>query len=101
MYEEEVDLFYEDCSEKIIEDDTLVRLIAMPNVIVASHQAFLTKEALRNIAAITVENLLKLKRAIPPRIRKSATTASAKKPAANRAIRSVSDAALRKAVLSR
>lgn len=62
MYEEEVDLFYEDCSEKIIEDDTLVRLIAMPNVIVASHQAFLTKEALRNIAAITVENLLKFEK---------------------------------------
>ena len=49
MYEEEVDLFYEDCSEKIIEDDTLVRLIAMPNAIVASHQAFLTKEALRAV----------------------------------------------------
>ena len=96
MYEEEVDLFYEDCSEKIIEDDTLVRLIAMPNAIVASHQAFLTKEALRNIAAITVENLLKFEKGDP-----SATTASAKKPAANRAIRSVSDAALRKAVLSR
>ena len=65
MYEEEVDLFYEDCSEKIIEDDTLVRLIAMPNVIVASHQAFLTKEALRNIAAITVENLLKFEKGDP------------------------------------
>ena len=65
MYEEEVDLFYEDCSEKIIEDDTLVRLIAMPNVIVASHQAFLTKEALSNIAATTVDNLLKFERGEP------------------------------------
>ena len=59
VYEEEAELFYEDRSEAIIEDDTLVRLIAMPNVIVSSHQAFLTKEALNNIAAVTVDNLLK------------------------------------------
>ena len=64
MYEEG-DLFYEDRSEAIIEDDTLVRLIAMPNVIVTSHQAFLTKEALDNIAATTVENLLKFERGEP------------------------------------
>ena len=57
MYEEEGDLFYEDCSEEIIEDDTLVRLISMPNVIVTSHQAFLTEEALSNIAETTVQNL--------------------------------------------
>ena len=65
VYEEEGDLFYEDRSEAIIEDDTLVRLIAMPNVIVTSHQAFLTKEALDNIAATTVENLLKFERGEP------------------------------------
>jgi len=40
----------------------LVRLISMPNVIVTSHQAFLTREALNNIAATTVDNLLKFKR---------------------------------------
>ena len=57
VYEEEAELFYEDRSEAIIEDDTLVRLIAMPNVIVSSHQAFLTKEALRRIAEITLGNL--------------------------------------------
>ena len=62
VYEEEADLFYEDRSDSIIEDDTLVRLISMPNVIVTSHQAFLTREALNNIAAATVENLLKFKR---------------------------------------
>ena len=62
VYEEEADLFYEDRSDSIIEDDMLVRLIAMPNVIVTSHQAFLTREALNNIAAATVENLLKCKR---------------------------------------
>ena len=65
VYEEEADLFYEDRSESIIEDDTLVRLISMPNVIVTSHQAFLTKEALNNIAAATVENLLKFERGEP------------------------------------
>ena len=65
VYEEEAELFYEDRSEAIIEDDTLVRLIAMPNVIVSSHQAFLTKEALNNIAAVTVDNLLKFARGEP------------------------------------
>lgn len=57
VYEEEGDLFYEDYSGHIVEDDKLVRLIAMPNVIVTSHQAFLTNEALDNIAATTVDNL--------------------------------------------
>ena len=65
VYEEEGDLFYEDCSDSIIEDDVLVRLISMPNVIVTSHQAFLTKEALNNIAETTVDNLLKFQRGEP------------------------------------
>ena len=65
VYEEEGDLFYEDCSDSIIEDDVLVRLISMPNVIVTSHQAFLTKEALNNIAETTVDNLLKFERDEP------------------------------------
>lgn len=59
VYEEESVLFYEDRSDSIVADDVLVRLIAMPNVIVTSHQAVLTREALNNIAAATVENLLK------------------------------------------
>lgn len=59
VYEEEGDLFYEDFSGHIVQDDTLVRLIAMPNVIVTSHQAFLTNEALDNIAATTVDNIQK------------------------------------------
>ena len=58
VYEEEGNLFYEDFSGHIVQDDTLVRLIAMPNVIVTSHQAFLTEEALANIAGTTVENIL-------------------------------------------
>lgn len=57
VYEEEGDLFYEDFSGHIVRDDKLVRLISMPNVIVTSHQAFLTEEALDNIAATTVSNL--------------------------------------------
>ena len=59
VYEEEGDLFYEDFSGHVIQDDKLVRLIAMPNVIVTSHQAFLTNEALDNIASTTVSNILK------------------------------------------
>lgn len=65
VYEEEGDLFYEDFSGHIVQDDKLVRLIAMPNVIVTSHQAFLTQEALDNIAATTVENLRKFQAGIP------------------------------------
>lgn len=58
VYEEESDVFFEDFSGHIVEDDTLARLISMPNVIVTSHQAFLTEEALANIAETTVQNLL-------------------------------------------
>ncbi len=58
VYEEESDLFFEDNSGHIMEDDTLARLITMPNVIVTSHQAFLTEEALGNIAETTVNNIV-------------------------------------------
>jgi len=58
VYEEESDLFFEDNSGHILEDDTLARLISMPNVIVSSHQAFLTEEALENIAETTVNNII-------------------------------------------
>ena len=58
VYEEESDLFFEDNSGHIMEDDTLARLISMPNVIVTSHQAFLTEEALSNIAQTTVQNIV-------------------------------------------
>ena len=62
VYEEESDFFFEDFSGHIVEDDTLARLISMPNVIVTSHQAFLTEEALSNIAETTVKNLVSLER---------------------------------------
>lgn len=57
VYEEEADFFFEDFSGHILEDDTLARLISMPNVIVTSHQAFLTEDALSNIASTTTENI--------------------------------------------
>ena len=65
VYEEEGDFFYEDYSGHVVQDDKLVRLIAMPNVIVSSHQAFLTQEALDNIAATTVDNALKFFQGTP------------------------------------
>ena len=58
VYEEESDFFFEDYSGHILDDDILARLISMPNVIVTSHQAFLTNEALENIAKTTVDNAL-------------------------------------------
>ncbi len=58
VYEEEGDFFFEDLSGHIISDDILARLISMPNVIVTSHQAFLTNEALENIAQTTVDNII-------------------------------------------
>lgn len=58
VYEEESELFFEDYSGHIVEDDVLARLISMPNVILTSHQAFLTEEALSNIAETTVNNIL-------------------------------------------
>lgn len=58
VYEEESDLFFEDNSGHIMEDDTLARLISMPNVLVTSHQAFLTEEALENIAETTINNII-------------------------------------------
>ena len=58
VYEEESDVFFEDNSGHIMEDDVLARLISMPNVIVTSHQAFLTEEALSNIAETTIQNIM-------------------------------------------
>lgn len=62
VYEEETDFFFEDRSGHIMRDDTLARLISMPNVIVTSHQAFLTEEALSSIAETTVQNIIQLTR---------------------------------------
>ena len=57
VYEEEGDYFYEDKSDKIIDDDTLARLLSFNNVVVTSHQAFFTREAMDNIAETTLQNI--------------------------------------------
>lgn len=57
VYEEEADVFYEDVSLKVMTDDTLNLLLSQPNVLVTSHQAFLTDEALKAIAETSVKNL--------------------------------------------
>jgi D-lactate dehydrogenase len=57
VYEEEADYFYEDRSDRMIDDDKLALLLMMPNVIVTSHQAFFTREATRNIAITTLQNI--------------------------------------------
>ena len=58
VYEEEEGLFFEDHSGEVLQDDELSRLLSFPNVLVTAHQAFLTHEALAEIARVTTENLL-------------------------------------------
>jgi len=57
VYEEEEGVFFEDLSGQILPDDELARLLTFPNVLITAHQAFLTHEALAEIARVTVENL--------------------------------------------
>ena len=57
VYEQEGDLFYQDLSNEIIQDDVLQRLLTFPNVIVTSHQAYFTETALRNISETTIANI--------------------------------------------
>jgi D-lactate dehydrogenase len=57
VYEQEENLFFKNLSEEVIQDDVLMRLMTFPNVLITSHQAFLTKEALQEITKITLDNL--------------------------------------------
>jgi D-lactate dehydrogenase len=57
VYEEEEGVFFEDLSGQILQDDDLARLLTFPNVLITAHQAFLTQEALAEIARVTVANL--------------------------------------------
>ncbi len=57
VYEEEEGIFFRDLSDRVLLDDVLARLIGFPNVLITSHQAFLTREALGNIAATTLESV--------------------------------------------
>lgn len=57
VYEEEADLFFEDLSSTVIQDDVFMRLLTFPNVLVTGHQGFFTQEALRAIADVTLGNI--------------------------------------------
>jgi D-lactate dehydrogenase len=57
VYEEEADLFFEDLSSQVIQDDLFMRLLTFPNVLITSHQAFFTRNALEEIARVTMANL--------------------------------------------
>jgi D-lactate dehydrogenase len=57
VYEEEADLFFEDRSGQIIDDDVFARLLTFHNVLITAHQAFLTDEALSAIATTTLDNV--------------------------------------------
>ena len=60
VYEEDEGVFFEDLSGVVMQDDELARLLTFPNVLVTAHQAFLTHEALTEIARVTVENTLRI-----------------------------------------
>lgn len=57
VYEEEEGIFFQNLSDKILQDDILARLLTLPNVLITSHQAFLTTEALKKIAEVTLYNI--------------------------------------------
>ncbi len=57
VYEQEENLFYKDLSESIIQDDFILKLNSFPNVLITAHQAYFTKEAMKEITTITLENI--------------------------------------------
>jgi D-lactate dehydrogenase len=66
VYEEEEGIFFEDLSNQTLQDDVLSRLLSFPNVLITSHQAFFTHEALSEIARVTTENILRFSRGESP-----------------------------------
>ena len=60
VYEQESELFFEDLSDEIIQDDTFARLMTFPNVIITGHQAFFTEDAMRSIAEVTLSNITQI-----------------------------------------
>jgi D-lactate dehydrogenase len=62
VYEQESELFFEDLSDQIIQDDTFSRLMTFPNAIVTGHQAFFTEDAMRSIAEVTLSNITQIER---------------------------------------
>jgi D-lactate dehydrogenase len=65
VYEEEEGIFFEDLSGQVLHDDELSLLLNFPNVLITAHQAFLTREALGEIARVTAVNILQLETATP------------------------------------
>ena len=57
VYEQEENLFFEDLSESIIQDEYILRLNSFPNVLITSHQAYFTREAMKEITLNTLENI--------------------------------------------
>jgi D-lactate dehydrogenase len=57
VYEEEADLFFEDLSDKVIQDDVFMRLLSFNNVLITGHQAFFTSNAMEGIAGVTLQNI--------------------------------------------
>ncbi|MDG5766260.1 2-hydroxyacid dehydrogenase [Balneolales bacterium ANBcel1] len=64
VYEQEENLFFRDLSEQVIQDDEIARLMTFPNVLITGHQAFLTHEALEEIARITLDNLTQFEKGL-------------------------------------
>ncbi len=62
VYEQESELFFEDLSDQIIQDDTFARLMTFPNVIITGHQAFFTEDAMKSIAEVTLSNITQVER---------------------------------------
>jgi len=65
VYEEEGDLFFEDLSNEVIQDDVFARLLTFPNVLITGHQAFFTQEALQSIAETTLSNITDIEKGKP------------------------------------
>jgi D-lactate dehydrogenase len=65
VYEQEGNLFFKDLSEVVLQDESILRLMSFPNVLITSHQGFLTKEALTQIAITTLKNLTDVEKGIP------------------------------------
>lgn len=65
VYEEEADLFFENLSDEVIQDDVFMRLLTIPNVLITAHQAFFTRDAIRQIAETTLQNISAFKNEQP------------------------------------
>ena len=65
VYEEETNYFFEDLTDEILDDQVLLELLALPNVLVTSHQAFFTKEALEQISDTTLSNIAEFEQGKP------------------------------------